>query len=283
MNLGEVKTLVDQQLGQVISSPEQLLAERSMLLEHCLGITREQLYTYPEQEVDTERVEKHLRPVLEKRVTQRVPLQHLIGEAVFYGMTFQVSPDVLIPRPETELLVEEALSLARQTEAKRILDLGTGSGCIAITLKKHYPQAEITTIDNSPEALSVAQKNASHLGASIRFLQGSWFAPVACETFDLIVSNPPYIAVKDKDTLTPEVLYEPHTALFSPDTPESLYRQLIADVRLHLSPNGSFLFEMGHKQSHALEAFAKEMGFKTKVIQDYAGIDRILTGTWDAS
>lgn len=195
------------------------------------------------------------------------PLQYITGECEFYGLPFRVTPDVLIPRPETEHLVEKALSLAAQLPANqispaRILDVGAGSGAIAIAIAHSLPDADITATDISASALAPAEENARRNGVFIRFLQGDLLAPVAGETFHIIVSNPPYVAVSDRSTLAVEVRdFEPSLALFAGPDGLDIYRRLIPAAFNALTPGGYIVLEIGYGQSTAIEALLSASGF----------------------
>lgn len=279
MKLADLKTLLDKQLALVTVSSAQATAERNLLLEHFLHVPVEALFAEPDKEIAEANGFFSLMEALKHRVEKRIPIQYLLEESVFYGLRFHVSPAVLIPRPETELLVEQALSLCRQHHLQTVLDLGTGSGCIAISLNHALPQLQVTAVDCSTEALAISNQNAERHHTPVRFLHGSWFAPVADETFDLIVSNPPYISQHLRSTLTPEVLNEPENALFpSEGDPITLYRQLIAESQQYLTPQGHFLFELGEHQAGELVFLAENFGFTVNVYRDYSGIERILHG-----
>jgi release factor glutamine methyltransferase len=197
------------------------------------------------------------------------PLQYITGECEFYGLPFRVTPDVLIPRPETEHLVEKALSLAAQLPANqispaRILDVGTGSGAIAVALAHKLPNAQITATDISAPALALAAENAAcnSVAGRICFLQGDLLAPVAGETFDIIVSNPPYVSAADRPTLAVEVRdFEPSLALFAGPDGLDIYRRLIPAAFNALTPGGYIVLEIGYGQSTAIEALLSATGF----------------------
>ncbi|MBA4111405.1 MAG: peptide chain release factor N(5)-glutamine methyltransferase [Leptothrix sp. (in: Bacteria)] len=194
-----------------------------------------------------------------QRRAQGEPLAYLVGDKEFYGLTLRVSPDVLIPRPDTETLVDWALELIPAQPGFSVLDLGTGSGAIALALQHQRPQARITAVDASPAALAVAQANASQLGLPVNFLQGSWFEPVADARFSLIVSNPPYIAENDKhlDALS----FEPKQALTSGADGLDDLRLIIAKAPLHLQPGGWLVLEHGHNQAAEVATLLKAHGF----------------------
>ncbi len=205
------------------------------------------------------------------------PIQYITGQADFYGLPFCVTPDVLIPRPETEHLVEKALKLAANFAAPRIIDVGTGSGCIAVALAHKLPHAAITAIDLSAAALAVAGENATRNGVTLRFLEGDLLAPVAGERFEIIVSNPPYVPLTDRETLSVEVReYEPALALFAGDDGLEVYRRLIPAAFDALIPGGFAALEIGCDQSPAITEILAQSGFdKIEFVPDLQGISRV--------
>jgi release factor glutamine methyltransferase len=211
---------------------------------------------------------------------KREPLQHILGSQEFDGLEFIVSKAVLIPRHDTETLLEAAICHAPQ--ACSILDVGTGSGCIAIALARRLPQACVTAVDLSAEALSVAIRNAEHNHANVELLQGSFFEPVFRRSFDLIVSNPPYITTADLAGLQPEVRdFEPYLALDGGADGLDAYRSLTAAAPQHLNPGGWLLFEVGAGQAVAVSSLLEKAGFDAIVtIPDNAGIQRVVGGKW---
>lgn len=276
--LRELKRFVDDQLGSILDDRAQQVAERNLLLRHFLSISPETLLAYPEKCVPYNQALDQLLEALYLRVENRTPLQYLLHHAAFYGLTFQVSPNTLIPRPETEVLVDHALAFLQNKPNAGVLDLGTGSGCIAIAIKHHAPWVHVTAVDLYQKALDVAQSNAQALQVSITFLQGSWFMPVPsnCQ-FNLIVSNPPYIAQADAATLTPEVLQEPHSALFSPEEPLRLIESLLFEAKGYLAPGGQMLIELGAGQGPEAVQIAQVLGYSASLISDYAGHQRFLS------
>lgn len=205
------------------------------------------------------------------------PIQYIAGEAEFYGLPFRVTCDVLIPRPETEHLVETALRLASDFANPRIVDVGTGSGAIAVALAHTLKSDRVTGIDLSPAALTVARDNAARHGVPVRFLQGDLLEPVAGESFDLIVSNPPYIPTTDRDTLSVEVRdHEPALALFAGEDGLFIYRRLIPAAHAHLRDNGYLALEIGYGQSTAIAGLLAQSGFRDIAFTpDLQGIPRI--------
>jgi release factor glutamine methyltransferase len=192
------------------------------------------------------------------------PMQYITGEAEFYGLPFRVNRDVLIPRPETEHLVEKTIALAREFAWPRIVDVGTGSGAIAIALAHELPDAQIVAAEISAAALGVARENAERNGFAdrVRLVEGDLLAPVAGERFDIVVSNPPYVAERDRDSLSVEVSeYEPAQALFAGEDGLEIYRRLIPAAFGALVASGFVALEIGYGQSDAVGALLAESGF----------------------
>ncbi|MDQ1315768.1 MAG: release factor glutamine methyltransferase [Pseudomonadota bacterium] len=209
------------------------------------------------------------------------PVAYLIGTREFYGRPFQVSPDVLIPRPDTELLVELALARIPPDQAVEVLDLGTGSGCIAITLALERPHAQVTAVDRSAAALAIARRNAGILGARVDFLRSDWFNALIGRSFDLIVGNPPYIAAADPHLANGDVRFEPLTALASGVDGLDDLRSLTAAARAHLKPGGVLLLEHGYDQADAVQSQLRQRGFRNvRSWADLAGILRVSGGEW---
>lgn len=210
------------------------------------------------------------------------PIQYITGETEFYGLPFRVTPDVLIPRPETEHLVEEAITLARVFGRPRIVDVGTGSGAIAVMLAHELPDARITTIDLSEAALSVARDNAKrhNVDTRIRFMHGDLLGPVAQEHFDIVVSNPPYVPVSDRNGLAVEVRdHEPALALFAGADGLDIYRRFIPAAYKSLVPGGFIVLEIGCGQSEPVKTLLAGAGFtEIDIRPDLKGIPRIVTG-----
>lgn len=260
----------------------QAQAESDWIFASLWGIQPETLYTEDDHRL-SESEWAQLQDFLYQRTVKRIPIQYLLHEAWFYGLRFYVNPYVLIPRPETELLVEKALSLIKP--GMRVLDVGTGPGTIAMTLAHQLgPSISITAVDASWEALTVARINQKRLGTQVRLLPaGDLFAPVLTEQFDLILSNPPYIGRDLQATLTPEVLnHEPGLALFPPEGEDAyyFYRRLAAEGKTHLKPHGHLLVECGADMSHGINQIFLQHGYApTGTLRDYAGLDRVVGAT----
>jgi release factor glutamine methyltransferase len=250
--------------------------EAELIVTHISGIDRVRLWR-DRPSLDPEDIKK-IEQALERRV-QREPIQYILGEVEFWGLSISVGPGVLIPRPETEMLGEEALKHIDRQAVRDVLDLCTGSGCLALALAKELPVATVTGTDISETALDQAGRNAIINGiANIRFIHGYLFGPVEGKRFDLIVSNPPYIPSDDIDILQPEVSqYEPREALDGGDDGLDFYRAILKEVPAHLRAGGYLLLELGIGQADAVAALAETAGLRILAIRkDLAGIERVL-------
>jgi release factor glutamine methyltransferase len=265
------------------------LAERSIesarldaecLLAHALGVDRLRLYidfdkpvNGPERDV--------FRALVRRRAGERVPVAQLVGRKEFWSMPLRVTRDVLAPRPETETLVAAALDLLPEPQRPaRVLDVGTGSGAVALAIARERPQALITATDLSQEALKVAQQNAEELGMEgrIRFLGGCLFEPVRGETFDLVVSNPPYLAESARATLAPELAHEPEDALFAGPDGLALLRPLVDQAGAVSSHGAGFAVEIDPGQAGAVTALCESAGFgEIRLRRDLAGQARVIS------
>lgn len=256
---------------------ENARLEAEWLLCAATGLNRVGLYLNFDKPLNDEELASY-RTMVARR-GRREPLQHILGSQEFCGLEFEVTPDVLIPRHDTETLVDEAL--ARMPEAASVLDVGTGSGCIAVSLAKRLPMAAITAIDISGSALTVARRNAERNGVAIEFLQGSLCEPVAGQNFELIVSNPPYIPSRDIESLEPEVRdFDPRGALDGGTDGLDIYRALIPSALACLSPCGWLLVEIGLGQAQNVIDLFRSVGEFDEPISvcDLAGIVRVIGG-----
>lgn len=227
--------------------------DAALLLRHVLGLSMAQIVTERERPLTPQQGTLFHQLIRER--AQGKPVQYITGRQEFFGLPFRVTPDVLIPRPETEHLVEAAIEHLREIESPRIVDVGTGSGCIAVALAHALPQAQITAVDISPAALKIAEDNArgNEVAARIQFCESDLLAAVAGEQFDAVVSNPPYIALSEKKGLAVEVRdYEPAQALFAGKTGMEIYERLIPQARSVLASGGWLLMEIGHGQRDAV-------------------------------
>lgn len=251
------------------------LTEARALLAHVTGRPREHWIAHDDEALPAGEAGRFEALAARRRAGE--PLAYLLGVREFHGREFRVAPAVLIPRPETELLCEAAL--ARAPRAARILDLGTGSGVIAITLALECPGADVTATDVSPDALAIAEANAGRLGAAVRFLQGPWYAPLGEARFDLVVSNPPYIAAGDPHLGEGDLRYEPRQALTDEADGLSALRSIVAGAPVHLEPGGRLCLEHGYDQAAAVRALLAQAGFvEVESLRDLAGIERVSVG-----
>src|SRR5580765_1516481 len=257
MNLREAIVHAAGNLSAVDALRVDAVRDAEMLLLDTLGVTRAELLANPARELSSSELSVYLEAV--GRRSRSEPIQYIIGRSEFYGIPLRVTPAVLIPRPETELLVEAVLDHVRREfppfHPSHILDVGTGSGAIAIALAANLPHALLTAVDVSEDALEVARENAREHGVEgrVRFLNSDLLAGLAGESFDIVVSNPPYVAESDRETLHPQVReYEPPAALFAGEDGLEIYRQLVPAARAALKPGGLLALELGHGQRDAL-------------------------------
>lgn len=248
-----------------------------LLLEYVSGISRSWYFVHEDEEISENEIEKY-QMLIEKR-RKHIPLQQLTKEAYFYGMKFFVNENVLIPRQDTEVLVEQVLNLSKGKEKLKLLDMCTGSGCILLALLANLKQASGTGVDLSEKALEVAQKNGRELGIEVSWIQSNLFDKVS-GSYDIIVSNPPYIETSVIEGLMDEVkLYEPRMALDGTEDGLFFYREITMQAGKYLKNNGILAFEIGYNQGKAVSEFMKENGYKeVQVLQDLAGLDRVVTG-----
>ena len=299
------KNTVSEFVKSGISSTEAVL-ETEILLNFVFGITKKDLILNPDKILPAEKI-KIFTKLAERRITEKIPVQYLTNKAFFMGEEFYVDENVLIPRPETEILVEEVLRhceaakllcnypiypgfddkchCEEQSDAAislKIIDVGTGSGCIACMIAKNTKSSNISAIDISQEALKVAELNAEKLGVKdkITFILSDIFENIDInEKFDVIVSNPPYISIQEKKSLQPEVvLHEPHRALFTEDEHGlDFYKKLIPQAKERLNKNGYLAVEIGIFQSKDVAKLFEQAGFQEiKIIKDYNKIDRFI-------
>jgi release factor glutamine methyltransferase len=263
--------------AQLQASPnlhETAARDALTLLLHTLCITRAQFYADPDREITPQQQAAYEADIARRMKSE--PIQYITGEQEFFGLTLRVTPAVLIPRPETEHLVEAVLPEFKYVRVPRVLDVGTGSGAIAIALAHHLPEAQIVATDISCGALAVAKGNAMHheLGERIEFLESDLLASVG-GPFDAIVSNPPYVPEADRATLHPQVReFEPSGALFAGSDGLAIYRRLIPQARAALVPNGLLAFEIGHGQRDAIAQLLADWNL-VRFLDDLQGIPRV--------
>lgn len=255
-----------------------------LLLEYICHTDRNELIVHGDREC-SDLEEQFYRMTIDRRASH-IPLQHITGEQEFMGLSFKVNEHTLIPRQDTEILVEEAMR--HLSDGMRILDMCTGSGCILLSLLKYSNECEGIGIDISGKALAVARENASRLQLDASFLEGDLFAPLVDfvsekttdRLFDMIVSNPPYIETAVIDTLMPEVReHEPVLALDGMEDGLHFYRRIVAEAPAHMRKGAYLFFEIGCEQGEAVKALMQEGGFEqVEILKDYAGLDRVVYG-----
>ncbi|MBQ9563799.1 MAG: peptide chain release factor N(5)-glutamine methyltransferase [Lachnospiraceae bacterium] len=248
-----------------------------LLLEHALGVDYAGLLMRLGEEAPAD-VPARYESLIALR-QKRIPLQHIVGEAPFLGLSFIVTPDVLIPRSDTEVLAEEAL---RHCRGARVLDLCTGSGCLAVSLAVLGGCASVTGSDVSEAALGIARKNAEKYGADVRYVKSDLFEKID-GVYDLIVSNPPYIESAEIGRLQPEVRdHDPRLALDGGEDGLSFYRRICREAGAHLAPGGILAVEIGSSQAQEVARLFEENGLSgVRVIRDLSGADRVVTGVYD--
>ena len=248
------------------------------ILEYITGLNSAQYFIHSEDIIEKNKAEEFFR-LIERR-SKRIPLSYVIGTRDFFGLTFKVDENVLIPEQETELLVEEVI---KHSEGKSVLDMCTGSGCIAISIALFGKPSKVAASDISEKALEVARENAKSLKAGeISFIQGDMFENVT-DKFDIIVSNPPYIETGEIDELMPEVRdYIPRLALDGDIDGLKFYRIISKEAVKKLNKNGRIFYEIGYNQSRAVASILLENGFTdVKIMKDYSGLDRIVMAKLD--
>lgn len=252
--------------------------EARMLLAHVTGLTRTALIAHPEAPVDALDAERFGALVARRRAGE--PIAYLVGERGFHDLILRVTPDVLIPRPETEMLVDFALEKLPANGA--VLDLGTGSGAIALAIRRQRPDARVTAVERSPQALAVACDNAARLALEVEFLPGNWYEPLGTRRFDAIVSNPPYVADSDRHLGEGDVRFEPRGALVGGADGLDAIRQIAGSACLHLLPGGWIAIEHGLGQDANVRALLEAAGLESVASRtDLAGIARISIGKYN--
>ncbi|WP_222536564.1 peptide chain release factor N(5)-glutamine methyltransferase [Pedobacter polysacchareus] len=274
MNLSQLLSHFKTELKDVYEE-EEVKSIFSVAVEHLLKLSRSKLMMNYDKELSNEEQEQFFAVAAGLKVHQ--PIQYLLGEAYFYGAFFKVNEAVLIPRPETEELVDWILEDSLLN--KSVIDFGTGSGCIAISLKKHGKALEVTAVDISEEALKLASENALRLESPVHFIHADMLTFDIDHQFDIIVSNPPYITGKEMAEMHPNVLaHEPHLALFVPDERPLLFYEAIADFAVsHLKENGKLFFEINEYLSKETVEMLNDKGFKyIKLRKDMQGKPRMI-------
>lgn len=272
----DFKEITRQKLIDSGIEPEEAKVELDILIEHCFGLSKIDIILNRESSFDVSKLDS----LIEKRINERIPVQYLINSAFFMGEEFYVDENVLIPRAETEILVEEVVK--KSVGHHKIIDIGTGSGCIAIMLAKILENVSIFAVDISRKAIEIAKKNSKKLNVKekIAFIQSDIMENID-EKFDIIVSNPPYIPLKDKPTLQPEVQkHEPEIALFIDDEHGiSFYEKLAGQASRKLNPGGYLIVEIGYFQGDLVKkTFEKNRFSSVQILKDLSGLDRIVSG-----
>ena len=253
-----------------------------LLLEHVCGCRHADLIAHPERPLSAAQAAEFEALVARRAVGE--PLAYLVGNAWFGDLAFRVTSAVLIPRPDTEVLVELAVERAQAFASPRIVDLGTGSGIVAISLARRCPDAQVTATDVSAAALDVARANAIRHGAAVRFVEGDWFAPLGNERFDLVVSNPPYVVEGDPHLQLNGLPFEPRRALtdgIAGGDGLACIRRIVAAAPAHLRAGGWLLMEHGYDQTVEVRGLLLAAGFiDVASWRDDAGIERVSGGRW---
>jgi len=252
--------------------------EIQCLLQDVLQVDRAYLPTHPEQSLNADQLERYLA-MLERRLGGE-PIAYLLGYREFYGLNFKVSPATLIPRHETELLVDLALQRIPNQGTCRVLDLGTGSGAIALSIAHNRPNVEMVAVDVSQDALEVAHENARCLNINnVRLKLSDWFSALQGERFDLIVANPPYIAQSDEHLTRGDLRFEPSAALASGKDGLDDIRRISTHAKAHLNHGGQLLFEHGYDQAKPIRRLLEQAGFNgVLTARDLSGIERVSCG-----
>ncbi|MBA2658694.1 MAG: peptide chain release factor N(5)-glutamine methyltransferase [Nitrosospira sp.] len=253
-------------------------SDARMLVQHVLKVSHAHLIAHADQELNPEQA-RYFQLLVVRRFHGE-PVAYLIGSREFYSLDFKVTPAVLIPRPETELLVDLALERIPANRPCKVLDLGTGSGAIAITIAKHRPLADIVAVDFSAAAAAVAKMNAEHLNAdNVRIITSDWFHELAEQRFDLVVSNPPYIAEDDPHLTQGDLRFEPRKALTPGDNGLECIRFIVASACAHLVEGGALLLEHGYNQADVCRQLLSRADFGRVFSRpDLAGIMRVSGG-----
>jgi len=264
------------QLDRVADSPR---LDAELLLAHATGYRRARLKSHPEDVPDADARNRYAELIA--RRAQGEPLAYIVGSRGFWTLELAVTPAVLVPRPETELLVERALALRPDPDG-RVVDLGTGSGAIALALASERPQWRVTATDISSEALAVARSNARTLSLErVEFLEGSWFVPLGERRFDIVVSNPPYIGADEPEMATPALLREPRGALSPGRDALASLLQIVQAAPPHLEPGGWLLLEHGATQAAEVARALVVRGFRhVRSHRDLAGHERMTEAQW---
>src|SRR5690554_943059 len=267
------------QASQLLPDSDSARLDVEILLAHALGRQRVWLYTWPEYQL-TPAEQQALTELLAARAGGE-PVAYLIGRQEFWSLPLEVSPATLIPRPETELLVEQVLALPVSAEQVRVLDLGTGTGAIALALASERPSWQVTAVDRELAAVALTSANASALGLSVEVKQSHWFSALKGQRFDVIVGNPPYIAADDGHLQRGDLRFEPRSALVAEEAGLADLRHIVQAAPDYLTPAGHLLLEHGWQQASAVTGLLQQAGFAAvRKVLDLAGHPRISAGEW---
>jgi release factor glutamine methyltransferase len=267
----------DATIGGLLRESGLLRSEAELLLRSVLGCERSHLLAHAEEAIDSSKARLAKDVFARRRAGE--PIAYITGWREFYGIRLCVTPDVLIPRPETELLVELALERVATAFPARVLELGTGSGAIAVALARERPDLTVVATDISEAALAVARRNARDHGAAIAFVKSDWFGVLEPERFDLIVSNPPYVAASDAHLERGDVRFEPRLALVGGEDGLTCIRAIAARAQRRLRPGGWLLLEHGYDQGDRCIGLLREFGYSdVEDFEDLAGVPRVCTG-----
>jgi release factor glutamine methyltransferase len=280
-SITQIQSLLSWANEQLRPSSDTATLDTEVLLCHCLNKNRSFLRAWPEHSPNQLQIQQFQTLIQERQ--RGLPIAYLTGQKEFWSRNFTVSPDVLIPRPDSELLIELSLSLLPKNQPCKIIDLGTGSGILALTLAAERPKFDVLATDISHAALRIAQLNAKQLQIdNVRWLQSSWFEQVTEIDFDLIISNPPYIEANDPHLQQGDVRFEPKTALISAENGLEDIRILADKSRAHLKHQGHLLVEHGYNQQNAVQAIFKKFNYSEITTHpDLSGNPRVTSGVWN--
>ena len=279
--LQSIQTLLSSASERLATVSESAQLDAEVLLCHCLNKNRSFLRAWPEHQPSTNQINQFEELILQRQ--QGTPVAYLIGKREFWSREFTVGPDVLIPRPDTELLIELSLDLLPENKPCKIIDLGTGSGILAITLAAERSLATVIATDISEAALNTARHNAKQLKINnVRFLSSHWFDTIPEQDFDLVISNPPYIADNDPHLQQGDVRFEPKTALISDEKGLKDIRLIAEQARQHLKLGGHLLVEHGYDQQTEVQAIFTQLNYRQVVTHhDLSGNPRVTSGLWN--
>ena len=279
MQIGECLKQATQQLKNSLDMPlTEASVEANLLCQHVLNVNRAWLIAH-EKDVLTSNQQVGLEALIQRRLNGE-PIAYILGFREFYGLLLKTTPATLIPRPDTETLVEAALAKIPHDSNFNILDLGTGTGAVALAIASQRPQAKVTAVDASLEALEIATENTQTLNVkNVRLIQSNWFAQLPNEKFDVIVSNPPYIAENDEHLTHGDLRFEPITALASGEDGLIDIRRIIQEAPTYLNPNGWLMLEHGYDQAEKVAALLKQHCFnQVSHVPDLSGTLRVTLG-----